>query len=236
LRKSASNNGPEAGRRADTGTGFLSELVRLTALSAPDRALWANGFSAVAGVDEVGRGCLAGPVFAGAVILPAGFSHPGIDDSKKVPALLRDRLAHVIEREAVTWAVASATAREIDSSNIAAATFLAMRRALAALTTEPDIVLVDAFAIPGIRYRQVPLIHGDARSISIAAASIVAKVHRDRAMEELALSFPVYGFERHRGYGVEEHRAALAKFGPCPEHRLSFRGVVREREGELAWQ
>ena len=236
MRKSASSNGPNAGRRADTGTGFLAELVRLTALSAPDRALWAHGYVAIAGVDEVGRGCLAGPVFAGAVILPAGFSHPGIDDSKKLPAALRGRLAAVIEREAVAWAVASATAGEIDSSNIADATFLAMKRALAALCVDPDIVLVDAFAIPGIRVAQVPLIHGDARSISIAAASILAKVHRDRLMEDLALSFPVYGFERHRGYGVEEHRVALEKFGPCPEHRLSFRGVVRERPGESQWQ
>lgn len=236
MRKSASSNGSDAGRRADGGTGFLAELVRLTALSAPDRALWANGFAAVAGVDEVGRGCLAGPVFAGAVILPAGFSHPGIDDSKKVAAPLRERLAEVIERAAVAWAVASATAAEIDASNIADATFLAMRRALSSLAIGPDVVLVDAFVIPGLGVPQVPLVHGDARSISIAAASIIAKVRRDRLMADLALTFPVYGFERHRGYGVEEHRAALAKFGPCPEHRLSFRGVVRESQQESAWQ
>jgi len=236
LRKSASSNRPDPGRGAAAGTGFLAELVRLTALSAPDRALWARGFAAIAGVDEVGRGCLAGPVFAGAVILPPGFTHPGIDDSKKLPAAVRERLAEVIEREAVAWAVASATAGEIDACNIADATFLAMRRALGALSVPPEIILVDAFAIPGIRARQVALVHGDARSISIAAASIIAKVRRDRAMEDLGRSFPAYGFERHRGYGVDEHRAALAKFGPCPEHRLSFRGVICERGGEPSWR
>jgi ribonuclease HII len=204
----------------------MAEFARLSRMAAVERCLSERGYRWIAGVDEVGRGCLAGPVVAAAVILPPDFRWPGIDDSKQLDDEQRRRLARVVRREAVAYWVASASAVEIDAGNIAKACHSAMRRALAGLDPHPQIVLVDGYAIERCAYPQVPLVKGDARSISIAAASIVAKVCRDDLMLRLSRAYPAYAFDRHKGYGVTEHREALARFGPCPEHRLTFRGVV----------
>jgi len=227
LKKSApTDRRPKASRRRDGMAVLFREMARLALLAAPERELAARGFRSVAGVDEVGRGCLAGPVVAAAVILPEAFLWPGIDDSKKLEAEEREALAGVIREAAVAFASASVTAGEIDASHIGKASLRAMRMAVEGLDPRPDAVLVDAFRIPGLDLPQVPLVHGDARSISIAAASILAKVKRDAHMDEMALRYPAYAFERHKGYAVAEHREAIARYGPCPEHRLSFHGVV----------
>ncbi len=210
----------------DAVATLLAEIGRVAWLAAPERELAARGFRLIAGVDEVGRGCLAGPVVAGAVVFPAGFWWPGIDDSKKLEAGEREALGEVIRRRAIAFAVAEIPTSEVDGLGIAAACLAAMRRALECLSPQPEVVLTDAFRIPGYTRPQVPMIKGDSRSLSIAAASIVAKVHRDALMDRLAQRFPVYGFDRHKGYGVAQHREAIARFGPCPEHRLSFHGVV----------
>jgi ribonuclease HII len=205
---------------------LFMEMARLALLAAPERELARRGFRRVAGVDEVGRGCLAGPVVAAAVVLPVDSFWPGIDDSKKLDADEREALAAVIRATAVAFAVASVPASEIDDSHIGEASLRAMRNAVENLAPAPDAVLVDAFRIPGLAIPQVPLVHGDARSVSIAAASIVAKVERDARMDALSRLYPAYAFERHKGYAVAEHRDAIARYGPCPEHRLSFHGVV----------
>jgi ribonuclease HII len=165
-------------------------------------------------------------VVAAAVILPPGFSWPGVDDSKKLEPEEREALAEELRRRAVASAVAVVSVREIDETDIRLASLTAMKRALTALDPSPDVILTDAFPVPGFRCPQVPLVHGDALSISIAAASIIAKVHRDRLMDDLARQYPAYAFDRHKGYAVAEHREILARIGPCPEHRLSFHGVV----------
>jgi ribonuclease HII len=215
------------GTAADKWTAaLLCELGRLSFLAVPESELFRRGFRLVAGTDEVGRGCLAGPVVAAAIILPPGFCWPGIDDSKKLEADEREALAHVLRRCAVASAVSVVSVREIDETDIRLASLAAMKNALTALDPQPDVVLTDAFFVPGYRRPQVPLVHGDALSITIAAASILAKVHRDGLMDELAKAYPAYAFDRHKGYAVAEHREILARIGPCPEHRLSFHGVV----------
>lgn len=205
---------------------LLCELGRLSLLTVPESMLSRRGFRRIAGTDEVGRGCLAGPVVAAAVILPSGFTWPGVDDSKKLEPEEREALAAELRRRAVAFAVAVVSVREIDETDIRLASLAAMKKALTALDPKPDVVLTDAFPVPGFRCPQVPLVHGDALSISIAAASIIAKVHRDALMDELAQTYPAYAFDRHKGYAVAEHREILARIGPCPEHRLSFHGVV----------
>ena len=176
----------------------------------------------------MGRGCLAGPVVAGAVILPSGCVLPGLDDSKRVDADARARLAEQILRRAVAVGIGVVEARQIDADNILRASLEAMRRAVCALDPPPDVLLVDAVRVPGVRMPQLPVVHGDALSLSIAAGSIVAKVHRDRLLDELGRRHPVYGFEAHKGYGTPEHWEALRLYGPCPEHRMTFRGVTPE--------
>jgi ribonuclease HII len=176
----------------------------------------------LSGVDEAGRGPLAGPVVAAAVILPAGVRLPGVDDSKRVPRAARGELATLIRARARNHALAVVDATTIDRINIRAATFEAMRTALAALGAVPDLVLVDGFAIPDLLLAQEPVIGGDRRSLSIAAASILAKVYRDALMDEYHRLYPEYGFDRHRGYGTAEHLAVLRRLGPCPIHRRSF--------------
>jgi ribonuclease HII len=225
LRKSAPTDAAHAARDRWTAA-LLWELGRLSFLSAPEHQLFRRGFRRIAGTDEVGRGCLAGPVVAAAVILPPGFWWPGIDDSKKLEADEREAIAEVVRRRAIASAVAVVSVREIDETDIRKASLAAMRQALAALRPVPEIVLTDAFVVPGWTGRQIPIVHGDARSISIAAASILAKVHRDGLMDALGRLYPAYAFERHKGYAVAEHREILARLGPCPEHRLSFHGVV----------
>ncbi len=181
------------------------------------------GFYRVAGCDEVGRGCLAGPVVAGAVILDPDCHIPGLADSKTITAAERERLHDIITRKALAWSVAWAEPEEIDTINIHQASLQAMRRAVLAIAPLPDIVLVDAFRIPDLLMAQRAVIHGDSRCTAIAAASIVAKVTRDRMMLELHAEDPRYGFDRHKGYATREHLQAVAQFGYSPVHRQSFR-------------
>jgi len=181
-----------------------------------------RGAELLCGVDEVGRGPLAGPVVAAAVILPPAAKLPGTDDSKRLRAAERERLAEAILGCARAHAVAGVDSTTIDRVNIRVATFRAMRAAIAALAIAPDLVLVDGFPVPDLLCRHEPVVGGDHLSLSIAAASILAKVHRDRLMDEYHALYPEYGFDRHRGYGTAEHLAALRRHGPCPIHRLSF--------------
>lgn len=181
------------------------------------------GFLHVAGVDEVGRGCLAGPVVAAAVVLHPGKPIPGVCDSKLVAAAERERIYERIMRHAVAWAVAASEPTEIDLINIHQASLRAMQRAVLALAPLPDIVLVDAFRIPELPMAQRGVLHGDRRCSAIAAASIVAKVTRDRQMLDLHSRDPRYGFDRHKGYATADHLDAVARFGYSGAHRRSFR-------------
>lgn len=179
----------------------------------------------VVGVDEAGRGCLAGSVYAGAVIIPQGVEIPGLTDSKLLTSEKREALLEIIQTQCV-WAFGIATAREIEAINILKASLLAMKRAYDGLQKKANLVLVDGkFKIPGVTVPQEALIKGELRAAPIAAASIVAKVLRDRELIELAQKYPQYGFEIHKGYATELHRKKIAEFGPCTEHRLTFAGV-----------
>ncbi len=188
-----------------------------------ENGLHRYGFVAVAGVDEVGRGCLAGPVMAGAVILHPDRRIDGLADSKACTAQQRHRLHDEICRKCVSWAVVAVETDEIDRINIHQATLQAMRRAVLSLAPLPDAVLVDAFRIPSLPMAQRGVIGGDRRASAIAAASIVAKVTRDRLMQALHDADPRYGFDRHKGYATAEHLSAVARFGYSPQHRRSFR-------------
>jgi ribonuclease HII len=188
-----------------------------------ENALRRFGFVYVAGVDEVGRGCLAGPVTAGAVILHPDRHIAGLADSKLLTPAARERLFEEIARNAVAWRVISVAPDEIDRINIHQATLRAMQRAVLALSPLPDAVLVDAFRIPDLPMAQRGVVGGDRRSAAIAAASIMAKVMRDRLMESLHATDPRYGFDRHKGYATADHLAAVARFGYSVQHRRSFR-------------
>ncbi|CUB07432.1 MULTISPECIES: ribonuclease HII [Tepidiphilus] len=177
------------------------------------------------GVDEAGRGPLAGPVVAAAVILPPGTSLSGLNDSKKLSPRQRERLAAEIRATALAWAVAEASAAEIDAWNILRSTLRAMARAVAALPLTPDEVLVDGNQAPALEVPVRTIIGGDALEPAIMAASILAKTHRDARLVALEARHPGYGFARHKGYGTAAHLAALARLGPCPEHRRSFAPV-----------
>lgn len=179
-------------------------------------------FSHICGIDEVGRGPLAGPVVAGAVILPKDCDILYLNDSKQLTEKKREELYDVIMEKAVSVGLGFVPPARIDEINILQATYEAMREAIGKLNPEPDILLNDAVTIPGIATRQVPIIKGDARSISIAAASIVAKVTRDRLMAEYDKVYPEYGFASNKGYGAASHMDALRRFGPTPVHRRSF--------------
>lgn len=183
------------------------------------------GYRRIAGVDEAGRGPLAGPVVAAAVILPVRCRLIGVDDSKQLSVSERDRLYAAIMDRAVGVGVGSSTAEEIDRINILEATKLAMRRALGELAPAPDYVLIDAVSLTGVLLPVRPIIKGDALSLSIAAASIVAKVTRDRLMAQFHEIYPQYNFLSHKGYGTEEHLARLAEYGPSPIHRRTFAPV-----------
>jgi len=198
-------------------------MTRVPAMRTLENALRRVGFVHVAGVDEVGRGCLAGPVVAAAVVLHPDKHIPGVCDSKTVQAPERERLYEKIVRHAVAWAVAGADPAEIDRINIHQASLRAMQRAVLALAPLPDIVLVDAFRIPEIPMAQRGVPHGDRRCSAIAAASIIAKVTRDRQMLELHGRDPRYGFDRHKGYATADHLDAVARFGYSDVHRRSFR-------------
>jgi ribonuclease HII len=198
-------------------------MTRVAAMRTLENALRRVGFCYVAGVDEVGRGCLAGPVVAAAVVLHPDRHIPGVSDSKAVPAPERERLFERITRHAIAWAVAEADPREIDHVNIHQASLAAMRRAIMDLNPLPDVVLVDAFRVPDLPMAQRGVLHGDRRCSAIAAASIVAKVTRDRQMIDLHVRDPRYGFDRHKGYATADHLDAVARFGYSEAHRRSFR-------------
>ena len=198
-------------------------MVKVRAFRTIENTIRRLGFNLVAGVDEVGRGCLAGPVVAGAVILNPDRYIPRICDSKTVTALERVRLYEKITRNAIAWGVALAAPREIDTINIHQASLRAMQRAVMKLDPLPDFVLVDAFRVPDLLMAQRKVIHGDVRCTAIAAASIVAKVTRDRMMLELHAQDPRYGFDRHKGYATRDHLDAVSRFGYSEVHRRSFR-------------
>ena len=176
----------------------------------------------ICGIDEVGRGPFAGPVMAGAVILPKDCEILYLNDSKKLSAKRREELYEEIREKAVSWAVARVEPERIDEINILQATYEAMREAVSKLSVRPDILLVDAVHIPEVDIPQDSIVKGDAKSVSIAAASVLAKVTRDNIMTEYAKEYPGYGFEKNMGYGTAEHRNALAAMGPTPIHRRSF--------------
>lgn len=198
----------------------------------PDRshesALHALGHHRIAGVDEAGRGPLAGPVAAAAVILPLDFSCPELNDSKKLSAAKRESLYQIItSHPQVRWAVATASSSEIDEWNILRATHLAMRRAVEQLPELPDYCLVDGLPVKGLPCPHQAVVKGDALSLPIAAASIIAKVTRDRIMLEMDAEHPEYGFAKHQGYGTKAHLDALRLHGPCRHHRFSFQPVAQ---------
>ena len=198
-------------------------MVRVRAMRTLENAMRRWGFHRVAGCDEVGRGCLAGPVVAAVVVLHPDRYIPGLADSKTVTALERERLYGIITRKALAWSVAAATPAEIDEINIHRASLQAMRRAVLALAPLPDVILVDAFRIPDVMIPQRGVLHGDRRCSAIAAASIVAKVTRDREMLTHHAADPRYGFDHHKGYATAEHLAAVQRFGYSALHRRSFR-------------
>lgn len=198
------------------------ETARLKALELYEDDLRNKGFGMIAGVDEVGRGPLAGPVVAASVILPLGLRLKGLNDSKKLTPATRDRLYDEIKKSAVAFSVSMVSEKEIDLINIYQASLKAMREAVSMMEIAPDYLLVDAVKIPEIMIPQLPLVRGDGLSASIAAASVLAKVTRDRLMDVYDREFPQYGFARHKGYGTREHVEAISKYGPCPIHRVSF--------------
>ena len=187
-----------------------------------ERALHREGVALVCGVDEAGRGPLAGPVCAAAVILPEGVELPGLNDSKKLTEKKREALFPLIEEKALTYAIAFASVEEIERMNILAAALLAMDRAIAQLSPAPELALIDGNIVKGISVPARSVVGGDGKVAAIAAASVLAKVTRDRLMLTLAEQYPQYGFENHKGYGTKEHYAALEKYGPSPVHRMSF--------------
>lgn len=187
-----------------------------------EREIIASGVSPLCGVDEAGRGPLAGPVCAAAVILPAGLEIAGLNDSKKLSEAKREALYGEITDKAISYGITFASVEEIEDKNILGATFLAMNRAIAQLDPAPALALIDGNRNTGIETASRCIVDGDAKCASIAAASILAKVTRDRYMLEMALRYPQYGFEKHKGYGTKAHYAAIREFGPCAIHRPSF--------------
>ncbi len=188
-----------------------------------EQAAMSKGFETVCGVDEAGRGPLAGPVCAAAVILPCGLQIEGLNDSKKLSEKKREQLYGIITEKAVAWSVAFGSVEEIESVNILEATFLAMNRAVSGLEVKPSFALVDGNRVPkGMTVPCEMVVKGDAKSCSIAAASIIAKVTRDRLLLQYAKEYPEYGFEKHKGYGTAAHYAAIERYGILPIHRKSF--------------
>ena len=204
-------------------------MVRVRAMRTLENAMRRWGFYRVAGCDEVGRGCLAGPVVAGAVILDPARYIPHLADSKTVTAPERDRLYDLITRNALAWSVAAVQPEEIDVLNIHRASLEAMRRAVMAIAPLPDMIIVDAFRIPDLRIAQRGVPKGDRKCSAIAAASIVAKVTRDRFMRRVALDHPDWGFDSHVGYSTPEHRDAIRRLGVSPLHRMSFQSLAYQQ-------
>ncbi len=194
-----------------------------------ENGLHARGIRLVCGVDEAGRGPLAGPVAAAAVILPEGLVIDGLNDSKKLTEKRREALYEVITEKALAWAVGLADEKEIDEVNILQATFLAMRRAVSGLTLTPEFVLVDGNRDPALGLPCATIVGGDGKAACIAAASILAKVTRDRLMRQYDEAYPVYGFAKHKGYGSAAHYRAILEHGPCPLHRMTFLKNLEEK-------
>ncbi len=188
-----------------------------------EKAAVNSGFSCICGVDEAGRGPLAGPVCAAAVILPEGAVIEELDDSKKLTEKKREKLYDIIKETAVAYSVAYGTLEEIESVNILEATYLAMNRAIEGLNVKPDFALIDGNRVPrGINIPCETIVKGDSKSMSVAAASVLAKVTRDRLMLEYDKKYPEYNFKKHKGYGTKEHTELIKQYGPCEIHRLSF--------------
>lgn len=210
---------------------YKKELARLDNMMIFERKY--GEYEYICGVDEAGRGPLAGPVVAAAVILPKDHPILYVNDSKQLSAKKREELYDVILKEAVAYGVGMASERVIDEMNILQATYVAMRQAISKLNPAPQCSLNDAVTIPEIEIRQVPIIKGDAKSASIAAASILAKVTRDRIMTQYDDLYPQYGFKDHKGYGSKSHMEAIRKYGPCPIHRMTFlKGILNNEQSE----
>ena len=209
-------------KQADkTKVSLEKELQRVEEMMYFERK-YEDDYSYICGVDEVGRGPLAGPIVTAAVILPKGLVIPYLNDSKQVPEKRREELYDIIISNAVAYAIGMRTAEYIDDKGISDADMSSMRDSVMGLSPAPDLILVDAFKIPGIDIKQVGIVKGDAKSVSIAAASIVAKVTRDRMMDEYDAKYPEYGFKSNKGYGSAKHLEAIQTVGPCEIHRKSF--------------
>ena len=198
------------------------EIARVMAMCEIENSLRAQGYNLIAGVDEAGRGPLAGPVYAAAVILPEGTIIKGINDSKKLSEKRREELFDEITEKATAYSICEVDEKRIDEINILNATFEAMNGAVNGLSVKPDYVIIDGNRISGMTIEHETVVKGDAKSISIAAASILAKVSRDRFITEMAGKYPEYGFEKHKGYGTAAHTEAILKYGVCPIHRKTF--------------
>ncbi len=198
------------------------ELLRQEKMKEAEKRLCSAGYRYIAGVDEAGRGPLAGPVYAAAVILPPDIRLDGINDSKKLSPKKRDALFDEIIEKAVGYSIFSVDEKKIDEINILQATYMAMNGAVNSLFPKPDYVIIDGNSIKGMEFPHETIVKGDAKSISIAAASILAKVARDRYITEMAQRYPEYGFEKHKGYGTKEHTDAILKYGVSPIHRKTF--------------
>ena len=198
------------------------ELLRQEKMKETEKRLAKEGYKYIAGVDEAGRGPLAGPVYAAAVILPPDIRLDGINDSKKLSPKKREELFDEITKKAVSYSIFAVDEKKIDEINILNATYVAMNGAAEALSQKPDYVIIDGNSIKNMSYPHETIVKGDAKSISIAAASVLAKVARDRYITEMAKTYPEYGFERHKGYGTKEHTDAILKYGITPIHRRTF--------------
>ncbi|NLG32236.1 MAG: ribonuclease HII [Syntrophomonadaceae bacterium] len=209
------------------------ELKRLNALKRYEREAFLRGYRCIAGIDEVGRGALAGPVVAAAVILPADAFLPGVKDSKKLSPLKRAKLADEIKSTAISWSIAYVYPPYLDEINILNATREAMVLAIRHLSPLPDYILIDALRLPELPVEQRSIVKGDSLSISIAAASIIAKVERDMSMEVFDALYPEYGFAQHKGYATSQHIKVLLEKGPCSLHRQSFEPVKTLKSGVL---
>ncbi len=203
------------------------------ALADYDRERSREGRFVLAGVDEAGRGCWAGPVVAAAVVLPDGWAPDGLDDSKKLSAARREALYAEVRAHALAWHACAVSAAEIDRTDILRATLRAMSRSVAGLGVTPGLVLVDGTQLPALQVPAEALVRGDGTSAAVAAASIIAKVLRDRVMVAWDRRFPGYGFASHKGYGAAAHRAALDRLGPCPLHRLSYEPLASRGQARL---
>ncbi len=201
---------------------FEKEVFRYSEMCKYEKNALKQGFKLVAGVDEAGRGPLAGPVVAAAVILPDNIFIEKLNDSKQLSSNQRDKLFDVIKEKAISYGIGIADEKCIDDINILNATKLAMKTAVKNMSVSPDILLTDAVKLDDLEIKQIPIVKGDCLSVSIAAASILAKVTRDRMIEEMDTKYPQYGFSKHKGYGTKEHIEAIKKFGICPIHRVSF--------------